>query len=406
MGVRSIDLVVIATVRAVVITIVLLAPAPDMEPLAFLSNAQAQELRAAPPREPDVLRAAPDPGTVAQEYRDIAGRWLGAGDAAVQSFGKAGGTLTNIVTGKFDGLTGAISKADWAGTLGAASALDVRGTVSGAAAIAVGGNVTTGGAALFGEIGTVAGGAVGSFFPVIGNIAGSIVGGAVGTAAGGFICAFGYDKYVKDYVAKGVTGIVSVFDTAPLTKAMEAKRAFLWATMAPEERAQLQGFNPEEVTLLDFGTLPYVLVPKQPLPDAQQQAALPPGGPSTVTGNIQIHPDSDMPFNCTIAGGAMRCESSYALGSERWRYQFEGTISGSTATGYQSTVHEQRYQSGCGYRDLMRFPARYDFEDGGRVRITLSPAPVTVLSNTCPEPPPIAKTSPGASGVDTWRARQ
>ncbi len=213
---------------------------------ALPSIASAQEppsLRAAPPPEPDVLRAATDAGAVAQESRDIAGRWTGGFDAAVQSLAKSGGTLTNIVTGKFDGLSKSIAIADAASTLGAASAGDVRGTVSGAAAIAVGGNVTAGGAALFGEIGTVAGGAIGSFFPVIGNIAGSIVGGAVGTAAGGFICAFGYDKYVKDYVAKGVTGIVSVFDTAPLTQAMEAKRAFLWATMAPEERAQLQGLQ-------------------------------------------------------------------------------------------------------------------------------------------------------------------
>ncbi len=223
-------------------------------------------------------------GAVAQEQRDIVGRWLGATDAAIQSFAKVGGPLTDIVTGKFDGLSKTIAIADAASTLGAASAGDVRGAVSGAAAIAVGGKVTAGGAALFGEIGSVAGGAVGSFFPVIGNIAGSIVGGAVGTAAGGFICAFGYDKYVKDYVAQGITGIVSVFDTAPLTQAMQAKRAFLWETMAPEERAQLQGFNPEEVQLLDFATLPYVLVPKQPTPSAatpspQDQAAL-------TTGNV------------------------------------------------------------------------------------------------------------------------
>ncbi len=256
--------------------------------LMSVNCAQAQEppsLRAAPPAEPDVLRAAPDPGAVAQETRDIAGRWIGASDAAIQEFGKAGGTLTNIVTGNFTGLSKTIAISDASATLGAAWGGDVRGAVSGAAAIAVGGKVTAGGAALFGEVGSVAGGVVGSFFPVIGNIAGSVVGGAVGTAAGGFIAAFGYDKYIKDYVAQGVAGIVSVFDTAPLDEAMQAKRAFLWETMSPEERAQLQSFNPEEVTLLDFGTLPYVPVPKQPAPDApatpspQDQAAL-------TTGNV------------------------------------------------------------------------------------------------------------------------
>jgi hypothetical protein len=214
-------------------------------------------------------------GTFAEESTgDVMGRWLGATDAAVQSFGKAGGKLTNIVTGQFTGVSKTISAADWAAVAGAASARDMRGAVSGAAAIVVGGKVTAAGAALFGEAGSVAGGAVGSFFPVVGNIAGSIVGGAVGTAAGGFICAFGYDKYVKDYVAKGVTGIVSVFDEAPLDQAMQAKRAFLWDTMAPEERAKLQGFNPEEVELLDFGTLPYVLTPKQSTSEAQQPGGL------------------------------------------------------------------------------------------------------------------------------------
>ncbi len=52
-----------------------------------------------------MLRAAPDPGVVAQESRDVAGRWIGASDAAIQEFGKAGGTLTNIVTGNFTGLS-------------------------------------------------------------------------------------------------------------------------------------------------------------------------------------------------------------------------------------------------------------------------------------------------------------
>jgi hypothetical protein len=60
--------------------------------LASPAVAQAPEppsLRAAPPAAPDVLRAAPDPGAVAQEWRDVAGRWLGAGDPAVQELNKA-----------------------------------------------------------------------------------------------------------------------------------------------------------------------------------------------------------------------------------------------------------------------------------------------------------------------------
>jgi hypothetical protein len=266
---------------------------------------------AASAQEPPSLRAAPDAGTVAQEQRDIAGRWLGASDAAVQEFGKAGGTLTDAATGKFTGLSKAIAVADWSSTLGAATGGDVRGAVSGAVAIKVGATAAAGGAALFGEAGAIAGGMVGSFFPVIGNIAGSIVGGAIGAAAGGFITAFGYEKYVKDYVSKGViAGIASVFDKAPLAEAMEAKRAFLWATMAPEERAQLQVFKPEEVALIDFGTLPYVPVPKQPAPDAKQQAAL-------TTGNVLagVRKFTIGPLEWTINGGVATHRHVYPGGA-------------------------------------------------------------------------------------------
>src|SRR5665647_664915 len=94
--------------------------------LASPPGSQAQEppsLRAAPPPEPDVLRAAPDAGAVAQESRDIGGRWTGASDAAIQQFGKAGGSLTNIVTGKFAGLSQAVAIADWSATLGTLGAV-------------------------------------------------------------------------------------------------------------------------------------------------------------------------------------------------------------------------------------------------------------------------------------------
>ncbi len=249
---------------------------------ALPSIASAQE------PEPDVLRAAPDAGAIAQEYRDIGGRWTGAGDAAMQSLAKSGGTLTNIVTGKFAGLSKAVAIADWSATLGTLSAGDMRGGVSGAVAIAVGGKITAGGAAFFGEAGAVVGGAVGTFFPVIGNIAGTMVGGAVGTTAGGFICAFGYDKYVKDYVAKGVlAGIAAVIDPLPMAEMRAKMDALMLQAMSPQERAMLEAsstFGGGEVQLLDFGTLPYVPVPKQPAPSAatpspQDQAAL-------TTGNV------------------------------------------------------------------------------------------------------------------------
>ena len=317
-------------------------------------------------------------GAFAEEWRNVAGRWLGATDAAVESFAKVGGTLTDMVTGKFDGLSKTITIADASATLGAASAGDVRGTVSGAAAIAVGGKVTAGGAALFGEIGSVAGGAVGSFFPVVGNIAGSIVGGAVGTAAGGFICAFGYDKYLKDYVAQGVTGIVSVFDTAPLAGAMQAKRAFLWETMAPEERAKLQTFNPEEVQLLDFGTLPYVLVPKQPTQDAaamdaQQQAALPPaviGDPLAGVKTLEINPNSeiDFPLACIIEGARFKCTARGTIGLIRYDYSISGTVAGNILEGdsHDRTVFKSA-DGKCGYTAEVTGHETMTLESDGRV---------------------------------------
>jgi hypothetical protein len=393
-----------------------------------------------------------------QEQSDSLSRFISGSYAAADNFGAVGEVLKNVGKGAFIGAgTGsfkrdlargwndafesargvsqamgeklsykitsqAVSDADWATPLGAASAGDVRGTVSGATQIMVGGQATAGGSALFGAIGTGAGFAVGSFFPVVGNVVGAEVGGAIGTVAGGFISSYAYDKFLKDMVGKGVeAGIAALFDADPLQQAMQARQAFLHQTVSPEVAAQLEvslSFGSGEAQVLDWERVPYIVTPKQalpqapatPSPDAQQQAALPPatalppGGPSTVTGDIQI--DLFVPFNCTIAGGAMRCEGSSALGSERWRYQFEGTISGSTAIGYQSTVHEQRYQSGCGYRDLIRLPARYDFEDGGQVRMTSSEGPVTVLSNTCAAPPPIAKHVEVGSSVHTWRARQ
>lgn len=140
--------------------------------------------------------------------------------------------------------------------------------------------------------------------------------------------------------------------------------------------------------------------PKSPQPPR------PPGRSAAPTGAFQINPGDPQVFNCTIAAGAMRCEGSYALGLARWQYLFEGTLNGTTATGTQSTILDQRYQSGCGYRELMQWPARYEFEDGGRVRVSQSPGTVKLLSNSCPVPPRSVMPSSSSSGVTTWRARQ
>lgn len=346
------------------------------------------------------VKAQTDAGSAAQENRDIAGRWLGASDAAVQEFGKAGGTLTSASLGKFEGLSAAISKADWAASYGALSAGDVRGAVSGAVAIKVGAAATSGGAALFGEIGAATGGVVGSFFPVVGNVAGTMVGGAIGTAAGGFITAYGYDKYIKDYVSKGVVaGIASVFDTAPLDQAMQARRAFLLQTMTPEQQAQLQVFKPEEVALLDFGSLPYVPMPKQPAPAApatpspQDQAAL-------TTGNVLagVRKFSIGPEVWEISGGVATFHTVYPGPPTHADYTARGSVSVNRIEGTMTWL--MRVEGKCGTVD--RETSYFVFVFGpDTVTAEVKPGPVEVLSDPCGAV--FAKTTRGFNFSAPWK---
>jgi hypothetical protein len=371
--------------------------------LTSLSGASAQELRAAPPAEPDVLQAAPDPGAVAQESRDIAGRWLGASDAAVQEFGKAGGTLTNVVTGKVSGLSTAVSVADWASPVGALSAGDIRNAVSGAVAIKTGAAATAGAAALFGEIGAATGGVIGSFLPVIGNVAGTMVGGAIGTAAGGFIVAYGYDKYVKDYVIKRVTGLVSVFDTTPLDQAMQARRAFLLQTMSPEQQSQLQSFSPEEVQLIDFAALPYVPVLKQPQSNApatadQQQAVLPAGNVLAGVRKIELFGQ----INCDIAGNRVTCRDEQKDDAYIVR-TFSGTISSDRIDGTIVWDMTAGIRSSCQTRGRGTQRLTYTFSADGAVKADAGPISWGPGSSTCPGYRPSSSTTPGSSFVGKWR---
>ncbi len=357
---------------------------------------------------PPLALAQTDAGKAAQDQRDIAGRWLGATDAAVQEFGRAGGTLTNASLSQFEGVSGAIGKADWASSYGALSAGDVRGAVGGAVAIKVGAAATSGGAALFGEVGAVTGGVVGSFFPVVGNVAGTMVGGAIGTAAGGFITAYGYDKYVKDYVSEGVVaGIASVFDTAPLDQAMQTRRAFLLQTMAPEQQAQLQVFKPEEVSLLDFGALPYVPVPKEPAlttpaatpsPQAQQQAALPPA----VVGDLLVGVKKivlDGPTVCTIDNGQVNCTQPPAnIGSavRQISRSLSGVVTGNTLELALRDVFEAR-DAKCTVTTVYQGHYQVALEAGGRA---LGKQTVTMSVTGCSKP---MTTTNNYSGVGTWR---
>jgi hypothetical protein len=394
-----------------------------------------------------VLASAIPAYALEQDDIDSLGRVLGASNEAVSRFGEAGETLKDFGKNDFVGAgTGSVKRglargwnealqpwkdaservragvsfkivgkafqvSDYVTPVGSASAGDVRGTVSGVTQIVVGGTATGTGAAFFGAVGTGAGAVVGSFFPVVGNIAGAQIGGAIGTVAGGFISAYGYDKYLKDYIGAGVEGgFAAVFDVEPLKQAMQARQAFLHRNLSPELADALKtslSFGGGEAQVLDWERVPYAIVKPQQsgaTPAPEQQAALPPVG--APTGVFQINPGDPQVFNCTIAAGAMRCEGSYALGMARWQYRVEGTLNGTTATGTQSTILDQRYQSGCGYRELMQWPARYEFEDGGRVRITLSPGTIKLLSNSCPVPPRSVMPSSSTSGVSTWRARQ
>ena len=369
--------------------------------------AQAQEppsLRAPPPAQPDVLTAGPNAGAAAQETRDIAGRWLGASDAAIQEFGKAGGSLTNIVTGKFAGLSRAIAIADWSATLGAAWGGDVRGAVSSAVAIKVGATVTSGGATLFGEIGAVAGGAVGSFFPVVGNFAGVMVGGAVGTAAGGFIAAFGYDKYVKDYVAKGVlAGIAAVIDPLPMAEMRAKMDALTLQAMSPEERALLEAsatFGGGEVQLIDFGAQPSTPTLKQPAPDAQQQTALGDSVPASfeLNQNNQIN----YPLACTVKDASVICSGQHRQGVDAiLRISLTGTVSGNTLDVETLTVYEAA--SGCTSRAEYRGRDRFVLEKGGRALLSgFYAATQRLRGSPCPTGP-TSWSNAYSDVVGTWR---
>ncbi len=238
---------------------------------------------------------------------------------------------------------------------------------------------------------------------MIGNIAGSIVGGAVGTAAGGFICAFGYDKYVKDYVAKGVTGIVSVFDTAPLTEAMEAKRAFLWATMAPEERAQLQGLQSGRG---DAARLRHAAL----CPGAEATGAWRPGAGRAAAGGAAAAAVGDLlvgvkkivldgPTICTIGNGQVDCTQPPAnIGSavRQISRSLSGVVRGNTLELALRDVFEAR-DAKCTVTTVYHGPYQVVLEAGGRA---LGKQSITMSVTGCSAP---MTTTNNYSGVGTWR---
>ena len=372
------------------------------------------------------------------------------GEASVEAFAKfgdVGETLTHINSGKFGGtgsqrremsrrvdaalepwrnasqsaksslsykvLPHAFTVADEGmSILGAAIEGDYRGAMGIAVSVAVEPSATAAAASVFGAIGTGAGMVVGSFIPVVGTAGGAMVGGAIGTVAGGYISSFAYDKYVKDHVGKGVeAGLAGLFDDTKLHEAMMARDAFLREQGADDLKAawsQLRmvskDFNPAGVELVGPGSTPYIVPPKPPLPDTQQEAALPPAIGALLPENLQLL-GGMTPNNCSIANDQMRCEHSWSLGNSQWHRQFTGTVSGSTVIGTEVTIEDVRFQAvACAYRWRWTYQMRYDFEDSGQVRVTAANGAIRLIANSCPEPPK-PHLPPGYSGVGTWKAR-
>ncbi|MDP2409216.1 MAG: hypothetical protein Q8M26_02905 [Pseudolabrys sp.] len=386
-----------------------------------------------------------------QDDLDSLSRHGGATFEAFSKFGDIGETLTHVSSGKFEGtgsqkraMAGRFSRA-MAPVRGASQATknslsykvlphafmasdivtsiiapaiegDYRGAMGSAVNIGAAPTLTGAGASVFGAIGTGIGATVGSFIPVVGTAGGAMVGGAIGTVAGGYICAAAYDIYVKEWVGKGVEGgIAGMFDVAPQQQAMRTRHEFLYAQAADDlkphwDRLRAAGFGSGGVELIGPESTPYISIPKPPLPDPQQQAALPPVGPSSVNGDIEIvlwdsgYPDYRVRAECRISSGEMRCEGSKTDPNLLLTYRFDGHIDGSVAIGQFSEVIETRLQ-GCAQRYAISFQMRYDFDDAGQMRGTASAGTQTLLSNSCPYAVPPSKATPAHTVVGTWKAR-
>ncbi len=340
-------------------------------------------------------------------------------DAALEPWKNASQSAKNSLSYKV--LPHAFTVADEGmSMLGAAIEGDYRGAMGTAVSVAVEPSATAAGASVIGAIGTGIGATVGSFIPVVGTAGGAMVGGAIGTVAGGYICPVAYDIYIKEWVGKGVeAGLAGLFDDTKLHEALMARDQFLREQGADDLKAawsQLRmvskDFNPAGVELVGPGSTPYIVPPKPPLPDAQQQAALPPGGPSTVTGDIEIvvwsaeFPDYRVPATCRILAGAIQCQGSKTDPYLHMDYRFEGTITGSTAIGQFSETIDVRYQGNkCSHRYAITFQMRYDFDDGGRMRGTGSTGTQTLISNTCPDGRPASRATPAHTVIGEWKVR-
>ncbi len=199
-----------------------------------------------------------------------------------------------------------------------------------------------------------------------------------------------------------------MFDTTPLTEAMQAKRAFLWATMAPEQQAQLQGFNPEEVALLDFGTLPYIVVPKAS-EASQQQTNVVGGIAGAITFALVQNSEIGHSMVCTIAGGKVSCSGRHTVNgpqfTSHFTYSSVGAVDGDTMDVQARTIVEFRGtgKGGCNATEEHLAREQIVLEQSGRALTVGHSTGKHLGASTCGGP---AAWSNDYSVVGTWRVVQ
>ncbi len=291
--------------------------------------------------------------------------------------------------------------------LGAAIEGDYRGVMGTAVSVAVEPSATAAGASVIGAIGTGIGATVGSFIPVVGTAGGAMVGGAIGTVAGGYICSVAYDIYIKEWVGKGVeAGLAGLFDDTKLHEALMARDQFLREQGADDLKAawsQLRmvskDFNPAGVELVGPGSTPYIVPPKPPLPDPQQQAALPPASVGDLLAGVKKIA-FDGPTTCTIDNGQVNCSQPPANIGSAVRVisrSLSGVVAGNSLELEHRDVFEAK-DAKCTSRTVYRGHYQVILEAGGRALIKTS---MTLdVSGNCGKP---ISRSDNYSGVGTWR---
>ncbi|MBS0535255.1 MAG: hypothetical protein JSR72_14450 [Proteobacteria bacterium] len=287
---------------------------------------------------------------------------------------------------------------------GAIAGGDMPTAVGTAVSVVAEAKLVTGGATLFGMWGAAAG----SFLPVVGTTIGGMIGGAVGLAAGGFTCSYAYDKYVKGLVVNGVAGLAGVFDETPLHKAMMARDEFLREQASGDLKPEWEklrmvsaSFNPEGAELVGPGSTPYIVTPKPPAPDAQQQAALPDNLANLKSFVLNQNDQIQYPLQCNVDGLKVICFGRHSQGAGMTlTITLNGTRAGNVLEMENFTVWEAA--TGCTSRAEYRGHDTITLEKDGRARSTGSmTARQTLRDNSCKGP--LTWSGSGESN-GSWRA--